>query len=77
VSSATGVFFSYLIGLVFTVGGLVFLVGLDDNRYLYGVPYLAMGLLIIGGVHASQRRARRRAAEQAARGAEGGEPPQA
>ena len=39
----------------------MFLIGLDNNRYLYGIPYLVLGLLIIGGVAASQRRVRRRA----------------
>jgi hypothetical protein len=59
--SPTGVLFSYAIGLIFAVGGVVFLIGLDDNRFLYGIPYLALGLLIIGGVAASQRRMRRKA----------------
>lgn len=62
-SSSTAVF-SYAIGLIFAIGGLVFLIGLDDNRYLYGIPYLLMGVLIIGGVMGAQRRARRRAREQ-------------
>ena len=56
----TGVLFSYAIGAIFTVGGLLFLIALDDNRLLYGVPYLIMGLVILGGVAASQRRVRRR-----------------
>ncbi len=59
--SPTGVLFSYAIGLIFAVGGIVFLIGLDNNRYLYGIPYLVLGLLIIGGVAASQRRVRRKA----------------
>jgi hypothetical protein len=61
--SATGVIFSYAIGLIFAVGGVIFLIGLEDNRFLYGIPYLLMGLVILGGVAASQRRARRKAAE--------------
>ena len=56
----TGVLFSYAIGAIFAVGGLVFLIALDDNRLLYGVPYLIMGLVILGGVAASQRRTRRK-----------------
>ena len=59
--SPTGVIFSYLIGLIFAVGGVLFLIGLDDNRFLYGIPYLLIGLVIIGGVAASQRRVRRKA----------------
>ncbi len=58
--SPTGVLFSYTIGLIFAVGGVVFLIGLDNNRYLYGIPYLVLGLLIIGGVAASQRRMKRK-----------------
>jgi drug/metabolite transporter (DMT)-like permease len=61
--SPTGVIFSYLIGLIFAVGGVLFLVGLDDNRFLYGIPYLLIGLVIIGGVAASQRRMKRKALE--------------
>jgi hypothetical protein len=56
VSSTTGLVFSYAIGLIFVVGGLLFLVFLDDNRLLFGIPYLVLGLLLIGGVRASQRR---------------------
>ena len=59
-SSTTGLVFSYGIGLIFLIGGVIFLVGLDDNRLLFGIPYLVMGVLMIGGVWASQRRKRRR-----------------
>ena len=58
--SPTGVLFSYAIGAIFTVGGLLFLIALDDNRLLFGIPYLIMGLVILGGVAASQRRMKRR-----------------
>jgi hypothetical protein len=58
--SPTGVLFSYAIGIIFAVGGILFLAALDENRFLYGIPYLLMGLVIIGGVMASQRRTRRR-----------------
>jgi hypothetical protein len=58
--SPTGVLFSYAIGAIFAVGGLLFLIALDDNRLLYGVPYLIMGLVILAGVAASQRRVRRK-----------------
>lgn len=63
--STTGVIFSYLIGLVFAIGGVVFLIGLDDNRFLYGIPYLLIGLVIIGGVAGSQRRMHRKAQQAA------------
>ena len=61
--SPTGVIFSYAIGLIFAVGGVLFLIGLDDNRFLFGIPYLVMGLVILGGVAASQRRMARKARE--------------
>ena len=63
--SPTGVIFSYLIGLIFAVGGVMFLIGLDDNRFLYGIPYLLIGVVIIGGVAGSQRRAKRKAEQGA------------
>ena len=68
--SPTGVIFSYAIGLIFAVGGIVFLIGLDENRFLYGIPYLIIGLVIIGGVMASQRRTRRKAASGRGHGEE-------
>lgn len=71
--SPTGVIFSYAIGLIFAVGGIAFLIGLDENRLLYGIPYLIIGVLILGGVAASQRRMRRKGA--AGRGHGGDEPP--
>jgi len=61
--SPTGVIFSYAIGLIFAVGGVLFLVALDDNRFLYGIPYLLIGIVILGGVAASQRRTHRRERE--------------
>ena len=61
--SPTGVIFSYAIGLIFAVGGIVFLIGLEENRFLFGIPYLLIGLVIVGGVHASQRRAKRRSGD--------------
>ena len=70
--SPTGVLFSYAIGAIFTVGGLLFLIGLDDNRFLFGIPYLLMGLVILGGVAASQRRMKRR---QGGGGGRSPEPP--
>jgi hypothetical protein len=56
VSSTTGLILSYAIGLIFLVGGIVFLAFLDDNRLLFGVPYVILGLVLVGGVWASQRR---------------------
>jgi hypothetical protein len=72
--SPTGVFFSYAIGLIFAVGGILFLALLDENRFLFGIPYLLMGLVIIGGVAASQRRLRRRTRAEDERGPGAGRP---
>ena len=63
--SPTAVYFSYGIGLIFAIGGLLFLIALDENRYLFGIPYLLLGIVIVGGVRASQRRVRRRAQQAA------------
>lgn len=57
--SSSAVFFSYFIGAIFAIGGVVFLVGLDENRLLFGIPYLLLGIVILGGVAASQRRGRK------------------
>ena len=59
-SSTTGLILSYALGVIFAVGGVAFLIFLDDRRLLFGIPYLVIGLLIIGGVRASQRRRGRR-----------------
>lgn len=71
--SPTGIWFSYAIGLIFAVGGILFLALLDENRLLFGIPYLLMGLVILGGVAASQRRVKRRLQEEDDRGS-GGRP---
>jgi hypothetical protein len=63
--SPTAIYFSYAIGLIFAIGGLIFLIALDENRYLFGIPYLVLGIVIVGGVRASQRRGHRRAPEDA------------
>ncbi len=65
-SSGTGVIFSYAIGLIFLLGGIVFMVFLDDNRFLFGVPYTVMGLAIVGGMYSGRKRKKRREAEEAA-----------
>lgn len=70
-SSTTGLILSYALGIIFAVGGLMFLIFLDERRFLFGVPYLIMGILLIGGVRASQRRRHTRGRE----GADGDEPP--
>lgn len=69
-SSTTGLILSYALGAIFALGGLLFMLLLDERRFLFGVPYLVLGVLLIGGVRASQRRRSVRDAGEA-----GGEPP--
>lgn len=55
-SSTTGLILSYAIGIIFALGGIAFMLFLDERRFLFGVPYLILGLLLVGGTRASQRR---------------------
>jgi len=61
--SPTGILFTYALGIVFAVGGIVFMVALDDNRFLFGIPYLVIGLLLVFGARGVQRRAAAREAD--------------
>jgi hypothetical protein len=70
-SSTTGLILSYALGIIFAIGGLAFLILLDERRFLFGVPYLIMGILLIGGVRASQRRKHTRQVDDA----DGEDPP--
>ncbi|MFN8123395.1 MAG: hypothetical protein U0237_13285 [Thermoleophilia bacterium] len=65
-SSGTGVIFSYAIGFIFLIGGIIFMVFLDDNRFLFGIPYALMGVAIVGGMYSGRKRKKRREAEEAA-----------
>jgi hypothetical protein len=56
VSSSTGFLFSYLLGLIFLVGGILFMVVLTDHRFLFGIPYALLGLVILVGLHMGRRR---------------------
>ncbi len=55
-SSSTGLLFSYAIAIIFALGGIAFMVFLDERRFLFGVPYLILGLALLYGVMRSQRR---------------------
>lgn len=59
-SSSTGLLFSYILGAIFAIGGVLFMLLLDERRFLFGIPYLLIGLLLIGGVRGSQRRKKAR-----------------
>lgn len=58
--TASTLVFTYLIGAIFAVGGIVFMVGLEDNRFLFGIPYLLIGVAMLYGAYGMQRRARGR-----------------
>ena len=60
-SSATGLVLSYALGAIFAIGGVLFMILLDERRFLFGVPYLLLGVALIVGVRASQRRRARKA----------------
>jgi hypothetical protein len=66
--SNTGFVFAYAIGLIFLVGGLIFLLAptepLEDYRLLFGIPYAGLGLLMVLGLHAGRRRKRAQEARE-------------
>ncbi len=65
-SRGTGVLFSYAIGWIFAVGGLIFMIFLEENRLLFGLPYLLMGLVIVVGLYHGRRKRRLREEAEAA-----------
>jgi len=65
VNTASGVFFTWLLGLIFVVGGVVFLLFLGDNNLLFGLPYLVIGLLLCYGAWRLQKSAAKKAQEAA------------
>ena len=72
-NTASGVFFTWLLGLIFVVGGIVFLIFLGDNNLLFGLPYLVIGLFLCYGAWRLGKSAARKAAEEAAALEEGGD----
>jgi hypothetical protein len=50
--SPTGIRFTHLLGAVFVVGGIVFMLFLKEHRFLFGIPYV-----VIGGARGVSRRA--------------------
>jgi cytochrome c-type biogenesis protein CcmH/NrfF len=65
VSGTTGFIFSYAIGLIFLIGGILFMVVLDQNKVLFGIPYILLGIVILLGLHMGRRRRKRQQAEDA------------
>ena len=64
-SGTTGFIFSYILGLIFLIGGILFLVILSQNQLLFGIPYILLGLVILVGLHMGRRRRKRQEAEDA------------
>ena len=64
-SGTTGFIFSYAIGLIFLIGGVLFMVVLDQNQLLFGIPYILLGVVILVGLHMGRRRRKRQQAEDA------------
>ena len=62
-NTASGVFFTWLLGLIFVVGGLAFLLFLDGNNLLFGLPYLVIGALLCYGAWRLQVSAKKKAAQ--------------
>jgi hypothetical protein len=73
VNSASGLLFTWALGLIFVVGGLVFLFFLGDNALLFGLPYLVIGLLLCYGAWRGGKAVKRRALEEEAAAAEAGD----
>jgi cytochrome c-type biogenesis protein CcmH/NrfF len=65
VSGTTGFIFSYAIGLVFLIGGILFMVVLGQNQLLFGIPYIVLGVVILVGLHMGRRRRKRQDHEDA------------
>jgi cytochrome c-type biogenesis protein CcmH/NrfF len=59
VSGTTGFIFSYALGLIFLLGGILFVVVLSQNQLLFGIPYIVLGLVILVGLHMGRRRRKR------------------
>lgn len=64
-SGTTGFIFSYILGLIFLIGGILFMVVLSQNQLLFGIPYVLLGVIILVGLHMGRRRRKRQEAEDA------------
>jgi len=70
VNTTSGVFFTWFLGLVFVAGGIVFMLFLDVNNLLYGMPYLVIGALLCYGAFRLQVSVKKKAAAERAGSAE-------
>ena len=73
-NTASGIVFTWALGLIFVVGGFVFLFMLDGNNLLFGLPYIVVGALLCYGAFRLQVSARKKALA-AAQEAEAADPP--
>ena len=62
--SPTGIRFTHLLGAVFILGGVVFMLFLEKKGFLFGIPYVVIGLVLVGGASGVSRRATRAARDQ-------------
>ncbi|MEI7521661.1 MAG: hypothetical protein WCK40_10000 [Thermoleophilia bacterium] len=69
-NTTSGVFFTWFLGLVFVAGGIVFMLFLDVNNLLYGMPYLVIGALLCYGAFRLQVSVKKKAAAERAGSAE-------
>ena len=60
-NTASGIVFTWALGLIFVVGGLIFLFLLDGNNLLFGLPYIIVGGLLCYGAFRLQVSAKRKA----------------
>ncbi len=70
-NTASGVLFTWALGLIFLVGGFIFILFLGDNNLLFGLPYVVVGALLCYGAWRLGKSAAKRAAAEAAEAAEG------
>ena len=69
-NTASGIVFTWALGLIFVVGGFVFLFALNENNVLFGLPYIVIGALLCYGAFRLQVSAKKKALA-AAQDAEG------
>lgn len=60
-NTASGIFFTWALGLIFVAGGLAFLLLLDGGNLLFGLPYLVIGALLCYGAWRLQVSAKKKA----------------
>lgn len=64
--SPSNIIGTYVLGAIFVTGGIIFMALLDDNRLLFGIPYLVIGLFLVYGAYGASKRRKRQLAEESA-----------